>query len=118
MAGKILNIAFKVKITGDDLQDGGYFRFIDFGISSANLEKSASQLASDWKYHTDNKPYFYKNLFADFQKRFPELGDEQKSLKLASIGRHLHPTNLIVAFFKIMFQFFFCSIQIQRAISS
>jgi len=90
MAIKI-NIAFKVKITQYGLQEGGYFRFIDFGISSANLEKTASQLAFDWNHR--DEPYFYKDLFSSSSKSFKIV-----PLKLC---------------FKII-----CFIQIQMAISS
>ncbi len=79
------HIVLQINIAHDDsTNNSGYIHFIDFTISSTEIDKSAFDLESDCQ----DKPYCcYQRVFFDLESKFPLLKDSKNKFKLVYFGK-------------------------------
>ena len=79
------HIVLKINIAHDDsTNSSGYIHFIDFTISSTEIDKSAFDLEL---INYQDKPYCYQRVFFDLENKFPILKNSKDKFKLVYFGK-------------------------------
>lgn len=79
------HIVLKINIA-QDATSASYVHFIDFTISSSEIDKSAFDLESDNVLYP-YKPCCYERVFFDLENKFPLLKNSKDKFKLVYFGK-------------------------------